>query len=102
MSSLIKESTDKIKDISIKGKEKINSLNETISMMKEIDDTTEEILKDKKLSYDNKISDIQYKIDNFNISYIQDRIEEVMRNKSNSEIDNKSLIDKIEERIKNI
>jgi len=100
MTSLILESSKKIEDISKIGKEKMTVYNEKLSKITEIENATEELLKNKKVYYDNKIYEIQNKIDNFDISYIQDRIEEVMKNKRIAEIENNSLSDKIEERKK--
>ena len=100
MNGLIVESTKKIEDVSKIGKVKIDLLNECASKLDALKSVTENLVKEKKTEYDVKIAEIQYKVDNFAIAYIQDRIEEVMKNKEIAEKENESLDIKIDEREK--
>jgi hypothetical protein len=98
MNSLILESTKKVEDISKTGKQKIETLNEINSKLEALQIITDKLVEEKIAEYNSKIKVIQDKIDNYNISMIQDRIEEIIQNKERAEKENESLFEKIEER----
>jgi len=100
INNLISESTKKIEDITKIGKQKLELLNECNTKIDSLSSISDKLINEKKIEFENKIKEIQYKVDNFNVAYIQDRIQEVLNNKDKAELENQSLDNKIDERKK--
>jgi len=98
INGIINESKEKIEEITKDGKSKIDFIKECDAKIENLNSTTEKLIEDKKKEYDDRIKEFQWKIDNFNVSMIQDRIEEVIKNKEYAQKDNESLDSKINER----
>lgn len=98
MNSLITESFKKIENITNVAKQKFELLNEYNSKLESLTSVTDTLIEEKKLEYDIKIKEIQNKIDNFDVAYIQDRIENILKNKEYAESENFSLNEKLSER----
>lgn len=98
MNNLINESTIKIENITTQAKQKIELLNEYNKNKDSLIEITNKLIDEKKSEYDIKIKEIQNKIDNFEVSYIQDRIEDIIKNKEYLELENSNLNIKLEER----
>ena len=98
MNNLINESTNVVEDITKKGKHKIELLTEINNKMESLNSLSDKLIDEKKIEYDGKISKIQNKIDNFEVSYIEDRIKQILSNKEKAEKDNHLLNEKIIER----
>jgi len=97
---LINESTIKIEDIKNKAKEKISLFNECTTKIETLKTLTDELITKKRNEYDKKIEDIQYRMDNFDVAMIADKISDINRNKEVAEADNLDYSIKIEEREK--
>jgi len=100
MNGLITDSKKKIEDITKTGKQKLDFLNECNTKLEALSTLSDKLIDEKTIEFTDKIKEIQNKVDNFNIAYIQDRIEEVMKNKEKAELENVSYDTKIEERKK--
>lgn len=98
MNHLINESTKIVEDITKKGRLKLETMSEINAKLESLTTMSEKLIEEKKGEYDEKINIIQYKIEHFEVSYIQDRIEEILNNKDKAEKDNEVLKIKIEER----
>lgn len=98
MNHLITESTKIVEDITKKGKQKIEAINECNNRLEILNTQTEKLIEEKKSDFNDKINAVQYKIDHFEISYIQDRIEQILSNKERAEKDNEVIKVKIDER----
>ena len=100
MTGLINESTKKIEDITKLGKLKIDKLNDITDKMTSLETLTNTLIEEKKQEFGEKIKVVQSKIDNFDISLIQDRVSEILKNKEIAGLENQSLASKIDERKK--
>ena len=100
MNGLIQESTRKIEDITKTGKLKIEKINECTDKIAELEEVTSQLIEDKIAEFEEKVKVIQDKINNFNVSMIQDRVSDIMKNKELAESENESLGTKIDERQK--
>lgn len=100
INGLISESKRNLEGIAKTAKEKLESLNEVNSKLEALDSVTNKLIDEKTNEYNDKMKVFQNKIDNFDIAFIQDRIQEIINNKGVAEIENRDLKIKIEERKK--